>query len=94
MMEATADVLLPMLQEAREDLNALAEEWKDVPMLARTHGQPASPVTLGKVSVFVERIDHAVAQFEAVVRSQVRRRHQRLQRPPRGLPRNGLACLR
>ena len=67
MMEATADVLLPMLQEAREDLNALAEEWKDVPMLARTHGQPASPVTLGKeLSVFVERIDHAVAQFEAV----------------------------
>ena len=36
-------------------------------MLARTHGQPASPVTLGKeLSVFVERLDHAIAQFEAV----------------------------
>ncbi|RPG81824.1 MAG: adenylosuccinate lyase [Crocinitomicaceae bacterium TMED114] len=67
MMEATTDVLLPLLQATREDLNALAEAWKSVPMLARTHGQPASPVTLGKeLSVFVERLDHAIAQFEAV----------------------------
>ena len=67
MAEATADVLLPALQGVREDLAALAETWRAVPMLARTHGQPASPVMLGKeLSVFVERIDHAVAQFEAV----------------------------
>ena len=67
MAEATADVLLPALQAVRDDLAGLAERWKDVPMLARTHGQPASPVTLGKeFTVFVERLDHAVAQFEAV----------------------------
>ena len=48
MAEATTDVLLPALQAVREDLQALAEQWVDVPMLARTHGQPASPVTLGK----------------------------------------------
>ncbi|MGB1670742.1 MAG: adenylosuccinate lyase, partial [Flavobacteriales bacterium] len=67
MAEATADVLLPALQAVRDDLAGLAEQWKDVPMLARTHGQPASPVTLGKeFAVFVERLDHAVAQFEAV----------------------------
>ena len=67
MAEATADVLLPALQAVRDDLAALAEQWVDVPMLARTHGQPASPVTLGKeFAVFVERLDHAIAQFEAV----------------------------
>ena len=67
MAEATADVLLPALQAVRDDLAALAEQWADVPMLARTHGQPASPVTLGKeFAVFVERLDHAIAQFEAV----------------------------
>ena len=67
MAEATADVLLPALQAVRDDLAGLAEQWKAVPMLARTHGQPASPVTLGKeFAVFVERLDHAIAQFEAV----------------------------
>ena len=64
MAEATSDVLLPALQSVREDLAALAETWSEVPMLARTHGQPASPVTLGKeFAVFVERLDHAIAQF-------------------------------
>ncbi len=39
-------------------LSQLAEEWKDIPMLARTHGQPASPTRLGKeIMVFVERLD-------------------------------------
>ena len=67
MAEATADVLLPSLQAVRDDLAGMAEQWRDVPMLARTHGQPASPVSLGKeFAVFVERLDHAIAQFEAV----------------------------
>ncbi len=67
MAEATADVLLPALQQVRDDLSERAEQWRSVPMLARTHGQPASPVSLGKeFAVFVERLDHAIAQFEAV----------------------------
>ena len=39
-------------------LNEFSQEWKDIPMLARTHGQPASPTRLGKeIYVFVERLD-------------------------------------
>ena len=54
---ATEGVVLPLLDEVVSDLSRLALEWKDVPMLARTHGQPASPVTLGKeLQVFVERL--------------------------------------
>jgi adenylosuccinate lyase len=54
---ATEGVVLPLLAEVISDLSRLALEWKDVPMLARTHGQPASPVTLGKeLQVFVERL--------------------------------------
>lgn len=49
---------LPMLRELRETLSGLASEWRDIPMLARTHGQPASPTRLGKeLQVFVARID-------------------------------------
>ncbi|MFV0483997.1 MAG: adenylosuccinate lyase [Bacteroidales bacterium] len=49
---------LPMLQELVEILSALAEEWKDVSMLAKTHGQPASPTNLGKeIRVFIERLN-------------------------------------
>ena len=51
------DILQPVLDEIVENLNAKAIQWKDVPMLARTHGQPASPTSLGKeIYVFVERI--------------------------------------
>ena len=61
---ATEQVWLPLLTEVIEDLAKLAEEWKDVPMLARTHGQAASPVTLGKeIQVFVDRL---VGQKRAV----------------------------
>ncbi|MDT8346439.1 MAG: adenylosuccinate lyase [Flavobacteriaceae bacterium] len=55
--EATKSVYLPMLKELLQKLEALAEEYKNVPMLARTHGQPASPTRLGKeIQVFVIRI--------------------------------------
>ena len=54
---ATSEVVLPLLDDLIEDVARLALEWKDVPMLARTHGQPASPVTLGKeFQVFVDRL--------------------------------------
>lgn len=53
----------PTLLNLNRGLKLLAEEWKDIPMLARTHGQPASPTRLGKeMMVFVERIENAVEQ--------------------------------
>ena len=54
---ATEQAVLPLLDTLVADLAALATTWKSVPMLARTHGQPASPVTLGKeIQVFVDRL--------------------------------------
>ena len=54
---ATEQAVLPLLDTLTADLAALANTWKSVPMLARTHGQPASPVTLGKeIQVFVDRL--------------------------------------
>ncbi|WP_044403927.1 adenylosuccinate lyase [Lacinutrix sp. Hel_I_90] len=56
--EAMNDVYVPGYFEVVEKLKALAEEWKDIPMLARTHGQPASPTRLGKeIQVFVVRLE-------------------------------------
>lgn len=50
--------IIPLYRQVFMRLQELAEQWKDVPMLARTHGQPASPTRLGKeISVFVERIE-------------------------------------
>lgn len=67
LMEATADVLRPALDALRDDLQDKAEAWRSIPMLARTHGQPASPTTLGKeFAVFVERLDQSLATFDAV----------------------------
>ncbi|GHU94574.1 adenylosuccinate lyase [Bacteroidia bacterium] len=55
--EATHNVLLPALNAVQQQLAELAEQWKHVPMLAHTHGQPASPTQLGKeLQVFVERL--------------------------------------
>ena len=52
------EVYIPMLQELIDQVNAYAEEWKDIPMLAKTHGQPASPTRLGKeVRVFSYRLE-------------------------------------
>ena len=51
------DAYFPALDSLSDDIINLADEWKDVPMLARTHGQPASPTILGKeLMVFVERL--------------------------------------
>ena len=55
--ESLEQVYYPLLQELIDQLSVYAEEWKDVPMLAKTHGQPASPTRLGKeVMVFVYRL--------------------------------------
>lgn len=55
---------LPALLNLNTELKLLAEEWKDIPMLAHTHGQPASPTRLGKeIMVFVERIQNQIEQF-------------------------------
>lgn len=63
-LEAT---YLPHLQTILSHLKTLAQAWKDVPMLARTHGQPASPTKLGKeIRVFVERLEEQLAQLKAV----------------------------
>ena len=60
--EALEDVYYPQLQELINQLRALAEEWADVAMLAKTHGQPASPTRLGKeIMVFVYRLEEQLA---------------------------------
>lgn len=55
---------LPALLNLNAQLRLLAKEWMDIPMLAHTHGQPASPTKLGKeIMVFVERIQNQIEQF-------------------------------
>jgi adenylosuccinate lyase len=55
---AIEKIMLPELHSLVNHLNKLAEDWKDIPMLAHTHGQPASPTRLGKeIAVFVERLE-------------------------------------
>ena len=64
--EALHDVLLPLLDQLVDQLREYAEAWKDVPMLAKTHGQPASPTRLGKeVMVFVYRLTRQIEQLKA-----------------------------
>ena len=64
--EAIDDVLMPLLEELVGQLSEYAEAWKDVPMLAKTHGQPASPTRLGKeVMVFVYRLTRQMEQLKA-----------------------------
>ncbi len=64
--DALNDVYYPLIEELIGQLEEYAEEWKDVPMLAKTHGQPASPTRLGKeVMVFVYRLKEQLAQLKA-----------------------------
>lgn len=57
MKEAVEDVYMPLLDELINVLMSKVEEWRDISMLAKTHGQPASPTRMGKeMMVFVERI--------------------------------------
>jgi adenylosuccinate lyase len=65
--EGIEAVYLPALAAVQDKLVALSQDWKDIPMLARTHGQPASPTRLGKeIQVFAERLDKQVAQLKAL----------------------------
>lgn len=58
---------LALLGDLVVTLTELAEEWEDIPMLARTHGQPASPTRLGKeIMVFVERLDQQMRQLRHI----------------------------
>ncbi|MEE1898356.1 adenylosuccinate lyase [Flavobacterium rakeshii] len=62
--EAFEDVYMPTLIKVISKLKELTKEWADVPMLARTHGQPASPTRLGKeIHVFVERLEEQLRQL-------------------------------
>ena len=62
--DALINVYFPMLYEVRESLSGFAGEWKEIPMLARTHGQPASPTRLGKeIEVFISRLDGQMKYF-------------------------------
>lgn len=63
--EALSDVYLPQVQALIDKLHALATEWADVPMLAKTHGQPASPTRLGKeIEVFAYRLEEQLALLQ------------------------------
>jgi len=65
--EAIAEVYRPMLMQLVERLQARADEWADVAMLARTHGQPASPTRLGKeLMVYVYRLQEQIKALDAV----------------------------
>ncbi len=60
-------VYIPLFQQVRDNLEKLSTDWSEVTMLARTHGQPASPTLLGKeFKVFVERLDVQLIQLESI----------------------------
>ena len=68
--EAVEEQYFPLIEGLCERLENLAQEWKDVPMLARTHGQPASPTRLGKeLMVFVYRLKEQLKFLKAVPHS-------------------------
>ena len=65
--DATYESFIPSLQQVIDKLNEFADAWQDVPMLAKTHGQPASPTRLGKeIRVFAYRLENQLAQLKAV----------------------------
>jgi adenylosuccinate lyase len=65
--EGVEQVYIPGLEKLIKALDQLAEAWKDIPMLARTHGQPASPTRLGKeIKVFVVRLEEQLRQLKEI----------------------------
>jgi len=64
--EAVCEVMLPLFDELVQQIADYAEEWRDIAMLAKTHGQPASPTRLGKeMMVFAYRLQQQVEQLKA-----------------------------
>ena len=64
--DALDEVYYPQIQKLIDQLETYAEEWKDIPMLAKTHGQPASPTRLGKeIEVFAYRLKRQLAVLKA-----------------------------
>ncbi|WP_302081003.1 adenylosuccinate lyase [Salinibaculum rarum] len=62
---AVEEVLVPELRATRDTLAEMAREFRDVPMLARTHGQPATPTTFGKeMAVYASRLGRAIARID------------------------------
>ncbi len=65
--EAVAEVYVPTVKELIEKLSGMVDEWAGVSMLARTHGQPASPTRLGKeIMVYVERLTKQLTMLESL----------------------------
>jgi len=65
---AVAEVLVPRLRTVRDALSEMAHEYRDVAMLARTHGQPATPTTFGKeMAVYASRLGRAVGRIDEAV---------------------------
>jgi len=65
--EALSEVYLPMFEEVVLKIENLAKEWSHIPLLARTHGQPASPTRLGKeFDVFKVRLEQQIKQLMAI----------------------------
>lgn len=65
--DALNQVILPFIDEVKHRIESLAYEWRDIPMLAHTHGQPATPTTVGKeLYVFVERLDRQIELLKSI----------------------------
>jgi len=65
--DAMLNVMMPAISGLRAKLVELAEEWRTIPLLAHTHGQPASPTGLGKeIAVFVNRLDAQIALMNTI----------------------------
>ena len=68
--EALTDVYYPEMEKLVQELNRLVDEWRDVSMLAKTHGQPASPTRLGKeMMVFVNRLNQQLSTLKQTANS-------------------------
>jgi adenylosuccinate lyase len=65
--DALSEVYFPMIQKVIDTLTSQAKEWENISMLAKTHGQPASPTRLGKeIMVFVSRLENQLAQLKTL----------------------------
>jgi len=65
--EGANDTIIPKINSIVFDLKKFSQDWKDISMLAKTHGQPASPTRLGKeIMVFIERLENQVKQLQSI----------------------------